>query len=90
MAYTIFVPVDWLYVGSRVWIIEPASRTGYDGPHPFRNTVKGFSRSGFYFQHDSSTPIYHIEFSEIEKSVFETKEAAEEALTNWKRGTGNG
>ena len=85
MAYTIFIPVDWLNVGSRVWIIEPAARTGYEGPYPFRNTIKGFSRTGFYYQHDSSTPIYYSEFSEIGKSVFETKEEAEEALNEWKR-----
>lgn len=57
MSYTITVPVDWLYVGGWVWIIEPASRIGYEEPFVFRNAVKGFSRSGFYYQHDSSTLV---------------------------------
>ena len=85
MGYTIFVPVDWIYVGARVWIIEPGSRTGYGEPWPCRNMIKGFSRSGLYYQHDSSTPVYHTEFSEIGKSVFETKEEAEEALVKWRK-----
>ena len=84
MGYTIFVPVDWLYVGARVWIIEPASRIGWDEPCVFGNTVKGFSRSGLYYRHDSSTPVYHEEFSEIGKSIFETKQEAEDALAKWK------
>lgn len=84
MAYFIEVPVDWLYIGSRIYIIEPNLRTGVGSDWPFPNTVKGFSKTGFFHQHDNSTPVYHIPFSEIGNTVFETKEEAFAALKKLK------
>jgi hypothetical protein len=83
MSYTITIPVDWLEVGGMVWVIEPASRTGYGKPHAFHNRVTGFNRTGFYYQYEPKMPIYHAEWSEIGKSVFETMEEAAEALNAW-------
>lgn len=86
MAYTINVPVDWIYPGGFVYIIEPASRTGYEGPHSFRNWIKGFSTKGFYYQNDNNMPVYHANFSEIGKTVFMTKDDADRALKEMSNG----
>lgn len=80
MAYAIEVPVDWLYVGNRIYIIEPNYRTGVGQDWVFGNTVKSFDKNGFFYRNCSTTPVYYTDFSEIGKTVFETKEEAEKAL----------
>ncbi len=80
MAYTITVPVDWLRVGEKVWVIEPSYRTQMDEDLPFRNTVKGFSKDGFFYQHQLDMPVYFAKFSEVGKTVFQTEAEASEAL----------
>jgi hypothetical protein len=80
MAYIIEVPVDWLRVGAKIWVIEPKCRTQMDEDLPFRNTVKGFAENGVFYQHQLDMPVYFAEFTEVGKTVFETEAEANEAL----------
>lgn len=83
MAYTINVPVDWLYPGAKIWTTAIVTRTGFDGPPAvFKQYgwVHGFTISGFYYHYRDLGRLYHAKFSDIGKSVFETEEDAERAL----------
>lgn len=80
MGYNIHVPADWLVVGNRIGIIESRYITGDEVDTPYWNTIKGFDRGGFYYQHCGQTPVYYASFDDIGRLVFETVDDAKRYL----------
>lgn len=67
-----------LFVGQKIWVIEPESRTGQE-KQAWVNTVKGFGHGEIFYQH-GGCPVYSETFDNIGKTIFLNCEDAEAAL----------
>lgn len=67
-----------LFVGQKIWVIEPESRTGQE-KQAWLNTIKAFGHEKIFYQH-SGCPVYSETFDNIGKTIFLNHEDAEAAL----------
>lgn len=73
-----------LFVGQKIWVIEPESRTGQE-KQAWVNTVKGFGHGEIFYQH-GGCPVYSETFDNIGKTIFLNCEDAEAALKGERNG----